>query len=284
MFITLWIFMSLIQNEALGTFSDTYSPRLDHIVIIVEENRSMSSLIGNRNAPYINELATEGAIATNYHAISKNPYIAMTSGALTNIPNSCIPLKSECQAHVANITDEIESSGRSWKMYAESMPAPCTFKDGKKYTIRHNPFMFYRSISSDKIQCFGNIVPYSELLTDLNNHTLPDYVFISPNLCNDMHNCGISIGDRWLSQNIPIILNSTDFTMQHSLLVITWDEGSKVDDRVLTIFLGPAARHGYRSKGSYNHYSLLHTVEYAWKLKPMTKNDKNANLMIDMLK
>ena len=259
-------------------------PVIDHVVIIVEENRSLASLIGSDKAPYINKIADEGAIATNYRSVTKNPYIALTSAASTNISNSCDPQQAKCQTKVANITDEIEASGRTWKMFAESMPTSCGFKNTSKYAVRHNPFMYYPSISADTGQCSSQIVPYSALKDDLANSTLPNYVFISPNVCNDMHSCSTSKGDKWLSQNVPTILSSSAFTKKNSLLVITWDEGTKTDSKVLTIFLGPAAKSNYLSNEPHTHYSVLKTIEYLWGLKPLTKNDKNALSMEDMLK
>ena len=282
-----FVFLSQILI-ALGSMNTQNSSfirlGIDHIVIIVDENKSFSSIVNNPNAPYINKLLSQGSYAANYAAVSKNPYIALTSGSLTHIPNSCNPKIQKCQTLVANITDEIEASGRTWDMYAESMPKSCDFKDTKKYTIRHNPFLFYPSIGGNTKQCRNQIVSYDEFLSDINSKALPNYSFISPNLCNDMHNCNINTGDKWLSKNVPIILSSYAFTKQKSLLIITWDEGSKHDNRVLTIFLGPAAKQGYVSFTPYNHYSILKTVEAVWGLKPLTSNDGNALVMNDMLK
>jgi hypothetical protein len=272
-------FINSLNLNAINTIQP-----IDHIVIIVDENKSLSSILNSPKAPYINKIIKSGAIATNYRGITKNPYIALTTGSSTHISNSCNPQITKCQTKVANITDEIESSGRTWKMYAESMPSSCDFKDSKKYTVRHNPFMYFPSISRNNAQCSGQIVPYSKLMSDLDNGTLPNYVFISPNLCNDMHNCPIKTGDTWLSQNVSKILSSSAFTKQNSLLIITWDEGSAKDNKVLTIFLGPAAKIDYTSDEAHNHYSILRMIEYVWNLKPLTKNDSNASNMIEMLK
>jgi phospholipase C len=274
----------IAQSDSSKSDSSLINLGIAHIVIIVDENRSFSGLVNNPSAPYINQLLSQGSYAANYTAVSKNPYIALTSGSLTHIPNSCNPQISKCQTLVANITDEIEASGRTWDMYAESMPKSCDFKNTKQYTVRHNPFLFYPSISGNVKQCKNQIVSYSDLQSDINSKSLPDYVFISPNLCNDMHNCNINTGDKWLSVNVPKILSSYAFTKQRSLLIITWDEGNKHDNRVLTIFLGPAAKQSYISHTPYNHYSILRTVEAVWGLKPLTTNDGNASVMKDMLK
>ena len=102
-----------------------------------------------------------------------------------------------------------------------------------------------------------------------------------PDMCNDTHDCPISTGDDWLSREVPRILGSPAFTTQNSLLVVTWDEGSKNDNRVATVFAGPAARKGFTSNAAYSHYSLLHTIEDVWGLAPLTDNVRNAPLMSD---
>ena len=109
-------------------------------------------------------------------------------------------------------------------------------------------------------------------------------MLITPDLCNDMHDCPVKTGDDWLSQQVPKILASPAFTAQNSLLVITWDEGDASTNRALTIFAGPAARTAVRSDAPYNHYSLLHTIENAWGLPPLTANDGSAPVMGDLLK
>ncbi|MDJ0357451.1 alkaline phosphatase family protein [Paenarthrobacter sp. PH39-S1] len=103
-------------------------PGIDHIVIIVEENKTAASILSNTAAPYINKLAADNALATNYQAISHPSlpnYLALTSGTTAWITDDCSP-GGRCTARVRTIADAIGQSGRTWKMYAESMPAPCT--------------------------------------------------------------------------------------------------------------------------------------------------------------
>jgi phosphatidylinositol-3-phosphatase len=261
---------------------------LDHVVIIVEENKPATTIIGNPDAPYLNALAAKFALAANYTAImhpSLPNYLAMTSGSTGSISTDCNPRDAGCQMHEHSIVEEIEASGRTWKMYAENMPAPCSSVDYRKYAVKHNPFLYYLSVTSDPVYCAAHDVPFTQLARDLARRGgLPDYAFISPNLCNDMHNCPIATGDAWLSQRVPEILASPAFSRGNSLLVITWDEGSQSDNAVSTVFAGPAAKRGYRSQTAYDHYSLLHTIEKGWGLAPLTDNDRNAPTMDDLLR
>ncbi|WP_195849415.1 alkaline phosphatase family protein [Arthrobacter sp. AQ5-05] len=130
-------------------------------------------------------------------------YLALTSGTTAGITNDCSPGVG-CTVKAPSITDQIEKSGRTEKIYAGSMPTP----------------------------------------------SLPNYVFIGPNLCNDTHECPVATGDDWPSRQVPAILASPAFTMQNSLLVITWGEGEGANNCVSTIFAGPAARWGYHSAPS----------------------------------
>ena len=260
---------------------------IDHVVIIVEENKPASTILGNAAAPYINKLAAENALATNYQAVthpSLPNYLALTSGTTAGITNDCSPGAS-CTARVTSVADSIGKSGRTWKMYAEGMPAPCTPGNAYPYAVKHNPFMYYPGVTGNHASCAAHDVPLTQLGEDLKTAgTLPNYVFISPNLCNDMHDCPVATGDTWLAHHVPAILASPAFRTQNSLLVVTWDEGEGDNNAVSTIFAGPAARHGYKSSLAYSHYSLLHTVESLWGLAPLTNNDKNAPIMSDLLK
>jgi len=169
-------------------------------------------------------------------------------------------------------------------MYAESMPAPCTMHDSGNYAVRHNPFVYDRTVTSDAATCATHDVPYDRLAADLANDRLPDFAFISPNLCNDMHNCDVATGDAWLSREVPKILGSAAFRGSRSLLVVTFDEGAGSHNHVATVLAGPAARSGTRSARPYTHYSLLRTVEEAWHLQPLAKGDAAAVPMSELLR
>jgi phospholipase C len=261
---------------------------LDHVVIIVEENKPAADVLGSASAPFINQLAADNALAANYSAVthpSLPNYLALTGGTTAGITVDCLPAQGSCLAGGDSITGEIEQSGRTWKMYAEGMPGPCTAENSGRYAVKHNPFMYYPGITANAADCAAHVVPFTELAHDLKTaSTLPDYVFISPDLCHDTHNCPIETGDAWLARQVPKILASPAFTRQHSLLVITWDEGRGSRNKVASIFAGSAAKASYRSDAAYNHYSLLHTIEDAWALAPLTDNDRNAPVMSELLR
>ncbi|MDN4645847.1 alkaline phosphatase family protein [Arthrobacter sp. PsM3] len=261
---------------------------IDHVVIIVMENKAASRILGADDAPYLNSLARENAVAANYHAITRPSlpnYLALTSGTTAGITSDCHPAANSCEADVRTIADEISSSGRQWRMYADGMPEPCQAEDSGRYAVKHNPFMYYPSVTDDRALCTDRVVPFSRLDADLKtDRSLPDYVFITPDMCNDTHNCPVSSGDDWLSRQVPKILAAPAFTTENSLLVVTYDEGDGSSDQIAAVFAGPAARKGYTSETRFTHYSLLRTIEDAWGLNPLTDNDRNAAGMAELLK
>ena len=274
--------------------TDTASPSayarrtVDHVVIIVMENKAASRILGAEDAPYLNSLAKDYALAANYHAVTRPSlpnYIALTSGTTAGITRNCGPAADSCQADVRTIADEITLSGRDWRIYAEGMPGPCLAEDSGRYAVKHNPFMYYPSVTDDRESCANHVVPLSWLDDDLKSaRTLPDYVFITPDMCSSTHDCPVRTGDDWLSRQVPKILASPAFTSKNSLLVVTYDEGRGSSNQVATVFAGPAARKGYTSDTRFTHYSLLRTVEDAWGLDPLTDNDRDAAGMAELLK
>jgi hypothetical protein len=258
-------------------------PNYDHIVQIVMENTSYSELIGNSSAPYINQLAGQGALATNYvntaHPSLPN-YMQLTAGQIGSCTDDF--LTNQCSMPGLGLADRVESSGRTWKGYMESMGTACNLNPGGTYAAHHNPWIYFDNIRTNATRCNSHDVDYSQLATNLASAgTTPNYVWITPNLCNDMHDCSIATGDTWLSQNIPTILSSPAFTTQHSLLILTWDEGF-ANDQLVTIFVGYGVTPGRQSATSYNHYSMLKTIETAWGLATLTSNDGAASPMTDM--
>ncbi len=258
------------------------------MVIIVDENKTATSIVGNPAAPYLNALAHEYATATQYSAVahpSLPNYLALTSGTTAGIRTDCNPPGGPCLVTGPNIAQAIDRSGRTWKMYAESMPTACSVQNTNLYAVKHVPFLYFPSVTSNHSYCATHVVPFSQFAADLATPTsLPNYSFISPNLCNDMHDCSVATGDAWLSVTVPGILHSPAFTRQRSLLVVTFDEGDGSDNIVACVFAGPAAALRTVSPTPYTHYSLLRTIESEWGLTPMTANDGSARVMTALLR
>ena len=250
------------------------APTYRHVIWIWMENHSLSDIIGNTaQAPYLNSLAHECGLATNYHNISHPSlpnYLAATSG----LSRSQLPILSYLDCNVSPVCDtsapSIFGQGETWKAYQESMPSNCYKSNSGEYAIRHNPPPYYTSLSG----CATDDVPYTQLATDLANNRLPAFSFITPNLIDDMHDGTIADGDTWLASHLPTILNSAGYRSGSTAVFITWDEGSggftaegcatNTSDsscRVPMIVISPSTPAGASSATLFNHYSLLGTAE-----------------------
>ncbi len=252
-------------------------PAFSHIFTIVLENKEYQTLIGNSSSSYFSSLARTYALATQYYAISHPSlpnYLALTSGNTFGLNSDC----TTCFQSVSNIADQIEASGRTWKAYMESMPSPCYIGNSPNglYAQKHNPFLYYDDIRTNSSRCTSHIVPFTQFATDLSSNQLPNYVWLTPNMCDDTHDCPLADGDAWLSQVVPSILKSPAFT-QGGVLFITFDEG-KTDNgccndaaggQVATLIISPFVKKDWQSSTQATHYSLLRTIEDAWKLPPL---------------
>lgn len=249
-------------------------PAFTHIFVIVMENREYGFVIGSPEAPYLNSLANQYGLATNYYAIghpSLPNYLALIGGSTFGIRSDC----TGCFIDQPNLVDQLEAAGKTWKAYMEGMPSPCFVGDYGKYAQKHDPFIYFDSIRNDPARC-GRIVPFDQFQSDLQSSSLPDFVWITPDLCHDAHDCPLATGDGWLKQWVPAILGSAEWSAG-SVLFITFDEGQgdhgccKVAQggRVATLVISPYGKPGFSSAQDYDHYALLRTIEDAWGLPPL---------------
>ena len=250
-------------------------PNFSHVFLIVMENEESTGIMGNNAAAYINTLATGHGLATQYFAVSHPSlpnYLALTAGSTFGIASDC----TGCYVNATNIADQVESSGRSWKGYLESMPSSCYVGDAYPYMQKHNPFIYYNDVRTNPARCAEHVVPFTQLSTDLVNGTVPNLAWITPNMCNDMHDCSIATGDAWLANVVPGILASSAF-QNGGVLFITWDEGESsagccgnaAGGQVATLVIAPNGVAGLRSTIAETHYSLLRTIEDAWGLSAL---------------
>ena len=248
-------------------------PHFSHIFEIVLENKPYESIVDNQSAPYLNSLAQQYGLATKYYAIghpSLPNYLALIGGSTFGVTSDC----TKCFVDAPNLVDQLESAGKSWRAYMEGMPRSCFVGDQGNYRQKHNPFIYFDDIRQNTARC-NTIVPFSQFAQDLAENNLPDYVWITPEMCNDTHDCPIADGDAWLQTWVAQILASPAW-QQNGVLFITYDESSGRDNsgccqeaaggHVVTVVISPLGKPAYRSTTAYDHYSLLGTIEAAWGL------------------
>ena len=236
-----------------------------HVALIVMENEEYGDVIGSRSAPYINGLARSYSLANGMYAIghpSLPNYLALTGGSTFGVSSDC----TDCTVHATSIVDQLERAHLSWKAYMENLPQPCfAGPDAGEYAKKHDPFAYYTRVTDNPARC-ARIVPLSQLSADERASALPSFVWITPNLCHDMHDCDVATGDRFLSALVPQLLSALG---PRGLLFLTWDEGSSDDGccrlasggHVVTIVAGAQARRGAVINAPSDHYSVLQTIE-----------------------
>jgi hypothetical protein len=232
------------------------------IAVIVMENEEYGAIVGSPSAPFVNGLARRYALARSAYAIthpSLPNYLALTGGSTFGIDSDC----TDCRARGTGLAGQLTRAGISWKAYMEDLPHPCyTAAGAGQYAKKHDPFIYYPGLGAG---C-ERVVALGELATDESGGTLPRFVWITPNLCHDGHDCSIATGDRFLSGLVPPLLRALG---PRGLLVITWDEGTSGSGccrlasggHVATILAGGAARRGARLATPVDHYSTLQTIE-----------------------
>jgi phosphatidylinositol-3-phosphatase len=244
-----------------------------HVAVIVMENEEFGDVIGSGSTPYINRLAKRYALANQMYAIghpSLPNYLALTGGSTFGITSDC----TGCSVSRTSIVDQLERARVSWKAYMEDLPYPCfTGASAGDYAKKHDPFAYYTAVVGSRARC-REIVPLTQLAADERAHALPRFIWITPNLCHDMHDCDTATGDRFLSRLVPPLLSALAQPRPGGgtpggLLILTWDEGSSDDGccrlasggHVATILAGPGARPGARLSTPTDHYSVLQTIE-----------------------
>ena len=246
------------------------------------ENRDFAHVIGASDAPYENALASKCATLMNYHSVAKPSlpnYIAAISGSTQGIgdnePPSAHPLG------VANLFSLVKGAGRQWRSYQESAPGNCSSATTALYAVKHDPAPYFTNVAGD---CSIWDVPMGttssgNFLNDLNAGALPAFTFITPNLCNDTHDCSVGTGDQWLASWVPKILDGPNYRDGNTVLFLMWDEGI-ADDRIPAIVVSPFTRIGFTTTTRFDHYSLLKTTEQLLGLTPHLGNAAGAASMM----
>lgn len=239
-------------------------PRPDHIVIVVEENKSFTQIIGNTDARYINALARRGALFTRSYGVthpSQPNYLALFSGSTHGIGGNTCPL----ELSGANLASALVEKGLSFVSYAESMPEPgfegCTHG---AYMRKHNPAANWKELA-------GFNQPFSAFPQDFAK--LPTVALVAPDQRNDMHDGSVAQSDAWLKKNIEPYAQWAK--AHNSLLIVTWDEDDGSEgNHVATLFIGSMVKRG-SSAQRIDHYSILRTLSEMYGL-PYAGNSAQA--------
>lgn len=279
-------------------------PRYQHIFVVMMENHSYEQIIGNPLAPHINALAQTYSLATNYYGVthpSEPNYVASIGGDYFGIQDD-----APYYTHTINapsLASQLEAAGLSWKTYQQALPYagytgtryPTT--GPTLYASKHNPFLNFASIQANPAE-LQKIVPDTQLATDLQSGQVPNFSYIVPDQCHDMHGttgCGddatlIPAGDAYVNDTVNQIMRSRAWTHGNNAIVVTWDEddfsptnlgccdANPGGGHVATIVIANHGPRGVQDSTPSNHYSLLQTIEDAFHLGCLRNTCDTANV------
>jgi acid phosphatase len=230
-----------------------------HVVMVVLENTDYADVVGTTAMPYLNSLISGYGLASKYFA-NTNPsignYFMLTTGQILTDDDSRTP--SNFSVTADNVVRQLNANGKTWKAYAENLPSVgYTGVGSGNYIVRHVP-LAYLSDVTETTTSKQNLVPFTQFATDMAAGTLPNYSFVTPNGCNDAHDCSLRTADAWLKKNFAPLLTSTPFK-DDGLLIILFDENdTNYDNHIVATLVSPAfSRRGYVSTTKYQHQSML---------------------------
>ena len=277
-------------------------PKYDHIVVVIEENKGFSEVIGNKDAPFINNvLVKEGANLTQMFADEHNSegnYMWIFSGSNQNVGYSDVIPTAENNPNYpfksANLGEELIKAGYTFKGYSESLP-----RIGDKvnvagnYARKHVPWISFANVPNGKTEATSTNLQFKQFPANFNN--LPTVSIVIPNLINDMHSGKLSLrvknGDEWLKKNMDSYYQWAK--THNSLLIITFDENNDaihykgltdpaskqhdIRNRIPTVIAGAHIKHGNYPEGKgVTHVNLLSTIEAIYGLPKAGHQQVNA--------
>lgn len=265
--------------------SHVHGAAFDRIAIVWLENTDYSKAVGD---PNLAALAKKGITLSNYFGVthpSEPNYVAGHGGDNFGMDNDDF---NSVDANISSIVDLLEAKGVSWGAYQEDQPYSgfegFSWVNQKTkandYVRKHNPPVIYGANNSP--QRLSQIKNLTTFFSDLEANTLPQWMFITPNMTSDGHDSSVTTAGSWCSNFLTPLLNNKKF-MKRTLVLLTFDENHTYTDanRVLAILLGdavPPELVGTTDDSFYDHYSELSTVEANWGLDTLGRWDVGANV------
>jgi phospholipase C len=229
------------------------------------ENHTAGQVLGSREAPFETDLGTRCGSSVDYRSVgspSLPNYLAATSGSTHGVHDDGSPASHPISGD--NLFRQVRDAGGTARSYEEAMPGPCVLDGRGRYAVKHNPQAYYRD-AADQAACATDDVPLGGLaangggafVDDLSNGRLPTFAFVTPDLCNDTHDCPVSVGDAWLRDWVTTILGSPTYAEGRTALFVVWDEPTPMP----LLVVAPGVPAGVTASAPFDHYSLLRTTE-----------------------
>jgi hypothetical protein len=233
------------------------------VAVVVLENHAPADVL---TSGWLARAARHGAEAVDAHGEthpSLGNYLAMISGATQGVSDDDV---TDGPFDAPTLAGQLSDAKIPWRAYLDAMPSPCfgrtsaTDETGR-YARRHNPFLFFAGIVRNPASCRAHVVPGARLAADISARALPRFVWLTPDLCEDMHDCPVSAGERWMARALPPLVRALG---PRGVLFVTADEGT--DDaggggRIPLVALGRGVRPGAVLRAPADHRAMLATIE-----------------------
>lgn len=292
--------------EAQTTF-----PQYDHVFLIIMENEGFNQIIGNQNAPILNALAKDYGLATNYTGVgdpSEPNYVGMLGGDTFGINSDDPYFFPGHTVNASNLMSQLDAAGKTWRGYFQNMPYPgyrgYCYPDkcngipdaDTQYVTKHNGIVNFANLQNPTD--LGKMFPFGQLSADLQAGTVSNLSYIVPDECHDMHgappwcvdsgNTGsvqqsflIAQGDAFVGSIVNDITSSSVWQAGNNAIVVTFDEGNTPTAQVVTIVITSHGPRGITDKTSFNHFSLLASLQQTFGLGCLL-NSCTANPMTNL--
>jgi hypothetical protein len=292
------ILLAMVAGAGAATIKPSAStfPRYEHIFLLIEENHNYKQIIDNPAAPELGALAKDYGLATRYSGVadpSEPNYVAMLGGSAFGINSDEPYFFPGHTIEAPNLMSQIDGAGLTWKGYFQGMPYPgyrgycfpvkCNGipDSDTQYVAKHNGIVNFKNMQTPSE--LAKMSPYSQLASDLSSGKVPNLSYIVPDECHDMHGAPpwcvdsgkpsspeeiplVATGDAFAGKTVEAITSSSVWKSGNNAIVVTFDEGNFATDTVPTIVITSKGPRGVTDNASYNHYSLLASIEQAFGL------------------
>lgn len=278
------------------TVNNKSFPQYDHVFLLIMENENYNQVVGNSFAPILNALARDYGLATNYTGVadpSEPNYVAMLGGDFFGINSDDPYWFPGHTVSAANLMSQLEGAGKTWRGYFQNMPYPgyrgYCYPDkcngipdaDTQYVAKHNGIVNFANLQTPAE--FGKMFPFGQFSADLAAGTVPDFSYIVPDECHDMHGAPpwcmdsnttgsvqqsflIAQGDQFVGEVVNEITSSSMWPAGNNAIVVTFDEGNTANSQILTIVITSHGPRGVIDKTSFNHFSLLASIQQTFGL------------------
>ena len=247
------------------TFATVRPATVTKLLVFVVENHSLDQM--REAMPYTAALGKQYAVATHYQAVahpSLPNYLAITGGSTYGVTDDDPP--SSHTTDQPSVFGQALALGKTAKTYAEGMPTNCAGESSGQYAVKHNPWAYHLS---ERSLCAQYDVPATELGQDVTAGRLPNAGLVVPDLCNDAHNCDLSVADQWLRTQIGTVMSGPDWRSGHLAIVVTADEGDNHQDKLVLTAVAHPSVHGGVVATPLTHYSLARLYSEVLGAKPL---------------